>query len=434
MKKLVSKIKLDNLLIILSCVFLGTLFIIYFCRFIYFYRQDHSKLKIADKTVFSEYLINNDFLQEKKNKDKHIYKDVNNYVSYSGMMFRIVSIDKGNIKLVTEDNMTSLVMSYDNLDYKNTYTNIWLNESFINNLKDYDKLLVKTNTCIDILDSYENAKCQKYFKDNYVGLLSIDEYLEAGANNSYLNNNSYYWLSNKNDAGNYWYVYDVGGLSDKSKTEVTYHSYGVRPTITLSKKTILLSGSGTKNDPYIILNNDNKLLVNRDLYEYVKYNNYLWRIIGHDNDNNVKLVMDAKIDTELTYSDSNSNYLNSNIYNYLNNEFYNSLVNREYIVNHVWSNGLYNKDTLYNYQTLNSEEVEAYIGLLNIGDLSLYDSDNYFMMTRSTTNMEYSMQNNMPFVDLVSKSLDIRPVIYLKGTLKVKGKGTKKDPFVIEGE
>ena len=434
MKKL-KNISKSDLFILLSCLFLGTLFIIYACRLIYFYRQEHSKLKIDSKTVFSEYLINKDFIQEKKST-KHIYKgmDVNNYVTYSGIMFRIVSIDNGNIKLVTDSNQTSLVMTYDNLDYKNTYTNSWLNDIFLPNLKDYDKLLVKTNTCIDVLDEYEKTECQKYYKDSYVGLLSIDEYLEAGANNSYLNNGSYFWLSNKNTTGNYWYVFDVGGLSDKSKTEVTYHSYGVRPTITLSKKTILLDGDGTKDNPYRILNNDNKLLVNRDLNEYVKYNNYLWRIIGKDSDNNVKLVMDTKLDTNLTYSDSDNNYLNSNIYNYLNNEFYNSLDNKEYLVNHVWGNGLYNKDNLFDYNKLHDNEIEAYIGLLNIGDLSLYDYDNYFMMTRAANTMEYSMQNKMIFVDLVSNSLEIKPVIYLKGTLKIKGKGTKEEPFEIEGE
>ena len=144
--------------------------------------------------------------------------------------------------------------------------------------------------------------------------------------------------------------------------------------------------------------------------------------------------MDTKLDTNLTYSDSDNNYLNSNIYNYLNNEFYNSLDNKEYLVNHVWGNGLYNKDNLFDYNKLHDNEIEAYIGLLNIGDLSLYDYDNYFMMTRAANTMEYSMQNKMIFVDLVSNSLEIKPVIYLKGTLKIKGKGTKEEPFEIEGE
>lgn len=434
MKKVFKKIKLDNLFIIISILFLGTLFIVYLTRFIHFYRLEHTKFKIDEKTILSDYLIKNDPTLIKE-KDKYIYKgkDVNNYLEYSGILFRIVSVKDGEIKLVTDDIMTNLVASYDKVNYKNTYLNEWLNDEFLSILKDKNKYLVKTKTCIDELDNYDVKTCNKYYKDDLVGLLSIDEYLTSDANNGYLNNGKYYWLSNQNKEGNNWYVYDVGGLSDKSKTEVDYRILGIRPTITLNKKTVLMGGSGTKENPYIIINNDNKLLINRNVGEYVSFSGYTWKIIGYDTDNNVKLVLEDKL-TESVYSTKDSSYLSSTIYDYLNNEFYNSLDNKELIINHTWSNGFYNNSTKYNYKDINNESYECYIGLLNIGDIGINDADNYYLMTRYKDNIIYSIQDNKVFLDLVSKSLYIRPTIYIKGDIKVKGKGTKEEPFILEGE
>ena len=127
MKK--RKLKFDNIFIAVSILFLGTLFIIYSTRFIHYYRIEHKKLKAADVITFSEYLIDND-TNLKKEGNKYIYtgNDVNNYVTYSGLTFRIVSIEDGSIKLVTDETITSLVMDYDDSDYQDTYTNIWLND------------------------------------------------------------------------------------------------------------------------------------------------------------------------------------------------------------------------------------------------------------------------------------------------------------------
>ena len=119
--------------------------------------------------------------------------------------------------------------------------------------------------------------------------------MNALANNSYLNNGTYFWLSNKNKDGNYWYVFDQGGIADKSKTETTYHIYGIRPTITLNKNVAFIDGNGTKENPYYFALNDNKLLVNRNTGEYVNYGGYTWRIMGFDKNQNVKLVLADKL-------------------------------------------------------------------------------------------------------------------------------------------
>jgi hypothetical protein len=70
----------------------------------------------------------------------------------------------------------------------------------------------------------------------------------CGYNNKLLDNGGYYWF-NKEDNGNY-YFWDA----DKRGISIMDSSYeiGIRPVIRLSSSVYVVSGSGTKNDPYVI--------------------------------------------------------------------------------------------------------------------------------------------------------------------------------------
>lgn len=441
------KLKYDNIFIVFSILFLGMLFIFYGVRFIYFYSIEKKKPKTIQDASFATLLVNND-KNLKKDGKKYYYtgKDINNYVMYSGMMFRIISVENGYIKLVSDDTVSSLVMTYDQRDYDKSYANIWLNKIegedysgvFSNYLIDNTKYLVNTNTCIDTVSDYEKVKkCEKYNKDYLVGLLSVDEYLKSGANNGFLNNGSYFWLSNINDNGNYWYVFDKGGLSDKSKTEVNYHSYAIRPTITLNKDVYLISGDGSKETPYVFEQNDNKLLVNRNIGEYLNYGGYLWRIINFK-DGNVGLALAEalKVDNEemlKLYDLEGSSYYNSNYYNYLNTTFINSMNDKSLIVKNNWFDGTYNADSSFDYRHIYSHSVEANVGLLNVGDMYLYDVDEAFLMTPSSKDMVYCLKDNKIFIEKMATKLKMRPVIYINGKVNIKGNGTREIPFEIEG-
>lgn len=447
MKNKKFKLKYDNIFIVFSILFLGMLFIFYSVRFIYFFSIEKKKPKTIADATFSELLINNDKSLKKSGK-KYYYsgKDVNNYVLYSGMMFRIVSIEDGYIKLVTDDVTTSLVMTYDQDNYAKTYTNIWLNEIegentsgvFSNYLSDKSKYLVNTKTCIDKVSDYEKVnKCQNYNKDYLVGLLSIDEYMNSGANNGYLNNETYYWLSNINDSGNYWYVFDKGGLSDKSKTEVNYHVYGVRPTITLNKDIYLISGDGSKEAPYVFEKNENKLLINRNIGDYLNYGGYLWRVVDFRNGNVGLALADALKENneylEKLYDLEGSSFYNSNYYNYLNQTFINTIKDKSLIVRSNWYDGAYNADSKFDYRNIYTHSVEANVGLLNIGDMYITDVDGAFLMTPSSKDMVYSIKENKLFIEKMSTKLKIRPVIFIDGKVNIIGNGTKEEPFEIEG-
>lgn len=445
MKRKRLRLKYDNIFICFSIAFIGILFLIYSTRFIYFFAIEKKK-PTQKSMVFSEILTSNQESLLKKGKKYTYYgENPNNYVYYSGIMFRILTIQDGYIKLVTDEPMTSLVMSKDG-DYNTSYVNMWMNEIegeeltgiFESYLVDPSKYLVNTKTCIDQVDDYNVKSCKNYTSDYLVGLLSIDEYMNAYSNNSFLNTGDYFWLSNKDSNDRFWYVYSEGGLSSNSKTEVTHHSFGVKPTITLNKNVNLLRGTGTKEDPYIIEENTNKILINKYVGSYVNYGGFLWRIIGKDEDK-VKLALSDNYirdgeEVLKLFDLEGSKYYNSNFYNYLNNSFYVKLTDTEHIIVSDWYDGDYNVDVDFDYRNIYTHSASEAIGTIMMGDMFMYDTDNIFTMTPAGEETLYSIQNNKIYIDHMSTKLNIRPVMYIDGMLNVTGLGTKDNPLVIEGE
>jgi len=92
-----------------------------------------------------------------------------------------------------------------------------------------------------------------------IGTLTADEVLMAGISNEYTNTSSYlhtsysYWtMTPAYFSGNKAYTFKVGA-GTLSIDEVT-NTHGVRPVITLTGDTVLLSGDGSETTPYKITN------------------------------------------------------------------------------------------------------------------------------------------------------------------------------------
>ena len=303
-KKDKKKLKIwEKIFIIFNIIFIIACIGFYAYRLVYFYRKEHTILIDNKLAVFltNQTVYKGDGLyQDQEDKNYYYYKGKinNNYVWYSGRLWRIVSIDKEHIKLITEENQTSLVWGYKQ-NYNNSYIKDWLNRtdngSFLKSLDNCDKILEKSNYCIDEI-SEDNITCNKK-EEMTVGLLSISEYLLAGGKDSYLNNNSYWWTINTAKDNKVWYVFSEGGINNKSFDKDVYYSYGVRPTITISNSAIKYSGNGTKNNPYVILNNSAVNLSIKSVGSYINYGNYTWRIQGQY-DNYTKLIMDGILHIE----------------------------------------------------------------------------------------------------------------------------------------
>jgi len=394
----------------------------YAYRVYYYYTREHyenNDVTLKEKlTKLENITYQNDGLYE--NNGYFYYKgiDVDNYLYYSGRMFRIISISD-DIKMIEEDNITNLVWGI-NSSYSDSIINKWLG-NYLETYKDYDVYLKKNNWCNDKVD-INDYKCSDNL-ENYVGLLSTKEYLNAGGVNSYLNNDSYYWTINFDSDNKAYFVNKSGEINNIVNNNDNYFSYGVRPVVVLSGDLIYRSGTGKKENPYIIEEENSSLLKENSIGSFVKYNNYLFRILDIDDDG-VSLILADELEIEKKYTDINK---------YLNNEFIKKF-NKDELIKRKSNTNIYNYDNKYNYlESIN--EINNYITIPKISDLFINESVDYWLSTISDKklNIYYTIDNNkMFFGDLVGNTHKVRPIIKVKSDLIVSsGTGLYNNPLVL---
>ena len=187
-------------------------------------------------------------------------------------------------KMLNDDNVNSknsAIKTYVDNWYQNNMTNytsnledtIFCNNRSIEELGgfnpnggnlDYNLRFKESNervndlSCTNITDKFcmSNTKAQLTYP---VGLMTRSEMSLLG-NNNLVKTGSYYWLASPKSCYNssyynaYNYYSNMQGVFSIERT--VENNYGVRPAISLKPKTRYLSGTGTKNDPYIVdLNN-----------------------------------------------------------------------------------------------------------------------------------------------------------------------------------
>ena len=427
MKRVIKKEKIFR---VCSVIFLSSLFIFFSFRLVYNYMKEQKANSLIDNGMLSTKIINN--LKKENylyNDNKYILKNLveNNYVSYSGILWRIVSVDDGKIKLVSDENVTVLPFGK-NYDESNVIK--WLNSTFKSNLTQPDLFITEFDSCVNNVDKIEKSDCNN--SKNYVSLLSMNDYIDAGANNSYLNNNTYFWLSALNESEP-WYVFDNGGL----KTDSNNHIYGVRPVIVLNDIEYIY-GNGTKSSPYIISNEPVDTLSEIELGSYIDYSGYTWKVVSKD-ETSVKVVLSTPLklnDEEIKKIYSKKyNYYNLNdstgIAYYLNHTFYNTLKDKKYLKKGDFYIGKF--DT-YDLEELYNEKVNAYVGLLTVGDIFVTQNIDMYLLSSVTDDNTIPIlnKNNSLFYNFISYESGIKPVIYLDNKVEVKGgMGDENYPFEL---
>lgn len=442
MKKLTNILITINILFLLGCIFY------YGGRMYKYYRLENPKLEDL-KTLYDvvtrgkNITTKNDGLY--KENDSYYYKGkkVNNYLTYSGRLWRIVSIDEtGLMKLITDDSQTSLVWGVEN-GYENSYIRSWLNNDD-NNLKsfyeslDNNEILTKTKTCYDELND-KNITCEKFITDN-IGTLSVYEYEKAGSSQSYLNIGSYWWTSNSDKNNNAWYVYSKGTINNEVNSGKTYFSYGVRPVITINSKISNFEGEGTDKNPYVIKFEQGNELKDKYVGEYFRFNDINFKII-EKNDDYVKLATADLIKENENlvlkkYGSTNYFNLDEGVGYYLNNIFYNTLPDKSNILLGQFNVGRYDKSYKYDFNMISEYKVDAYVGLLQLGELFINDCENYLLMSRTITSDKTIYQVTEAgkiFAGTLESEKYVRPTLYVKPNIKItKGDGSLKNPWVGE--
>ncbi len=413
--------------------------------------------KNYNKTVVTRTVIVANNLTEvvKKNTDATgYYKGLNqnNYLLYSGMLFRIVKVNEdGSIKLITDEAITNLRADYDN--YENSNVDTWLKEVYLKSLNKTDKYLVDSTYCVGNINSTTDytTECSSTITSK-VGLLNISDYYNTLANNNSSIHTSRYMLANKVDNN-----YLSAPITDKDITVTTKILAPIRPVITLKANLYLLSGNGSSDNPYKLDDYSyakaNDLLSSRIVGEYVQYSGLSFRIIGIDSNKNVRLIM-----ADPWVVQPKNKALTLSIENLSNTRFNLTEENNPgYILNNDYLDYIDTKsivDTEYeipttvdevNYNDYQTTPIKAKILLPKTYELfassgnSKENMISSYMYIDSTDNSNtvYAINgatgNVFEFNTQALSEYRIRAVLTIKGDLKISsGKGTINSPYLLK--
>ena len=399
----------------------------------------------------------------------------NNYIWYSGKLWRAVSIDPSDnsVKLVTQWNISAF--PYDLTDiiaysaFKGSYMEQWLNDTsvdgFLGNLREPDKFIKKDSVWNATLTSVTTKPEKTTMVTDAVGLLNIYEYTMSYKNatdsTGYLNNGLYWWTLTPSGLA---YVNYVSNRGHDSTDRPTY-SYGSRPSINLKSAVKIIDGDGTIDNPYKLQGDNDSptgaLLSTRYSGEYISFGtgeNNLYRIVSHENGTGTKITSAIPLKDSGNYKKmafgSNVTFSKDNtIGAFLNGDY---LTGGTYLTrdqanmiedNTTWYLGTVGDANykLAKYQdatgsNLRKSTTTAKIGLLRLGELMAGQFDkngnntDYWTLTPYSTSYVRNVGNYGNGHNLYSPtdSTGSRPSMNLKSTVKiVSGTGTKSDPFQL---
>lgn len=435
---------LNILIIIIICTF-------YLFRLIKYYRLEHNTKPGEAVKLVDELIKKQSYLDLTKglvlNEETGVYTylgDVDdNYLSYSGLTFRIMSIDKDkNIKLVSEDILTYMYSGLEN-GYTDSFVMKWLNSSeeehtgiFESVLYNSENILVKSNVCVDAIDDLNNIICETINGDYNVGMLSLNDYKIAGGKNSYLYNEQSYYLSSLTSENENYYMLDSGEIAlNQSNSKVT----GVRAVITISGETIMLSGDGSESNPYTIESHEITKLNEAYVGQYVSIGEDTFKIV-EVNEDKVKIAMagvlkDGEENLSIEFSKVTNTYTKDSIVGeYLNNDYYNTIENNEFIVEGEYPVGSVVLSDL-DYTKVYSRVSKAKIGMLTFGDLFVHEYNNIFTLSKGLEANNFvnviNSEGNV-YSDYNYNKYNVRPAMYLDGDLSiVSGIGSEHGPYQL---
>ena len=400
--------------------------------------------------------------------------DPNNYIWYSGKLWRAVSIDPSDnsVKLVTQWNISNFPYNAENnTAFKGSYMEQWLNDTsvdgFLGNLREPDKFIKTDSTWNATLTTATTKPEKTTMVTDAVGLLNIYEYTmsykKAAYSTGYLNNGLHWWTLTPLSTSDVHYV-DSIGIDDVYNAGPTT-SHGSRPSINLKSAVKIIDGDGTVDNPYRLQGDNDSptgaLLSTRYSGEYINFGtgeNNLYRIVSHENGTGTKITSAIPLKDSGNYKKmsfgSNVTFSKDNtIGAFLNGDY---LTSGTYLTsdqvnmiedNATWylgtvSSGVNYKLAKYQDATgsnLTTSTTTAQIGLLRIGELMTGQFDKkdnnttYWILTPYSTSGVRALYNYGDYGNYTpTSSLGSRPAMNLKSTVKiVSGTGIKSDPFVI---
>ena len=379
---------------------------------------------------------------EEENSYRYKGEIKDNYLYYSGMLYRIIGIDKDeNIRAISEDSVTLLYPGFDK-GYKESFVNKWLNtseEKYSGVFEDslYGNTILKnTYYCFDKATDTTNITCEEYNNELKITLLSLYDYRQAGGKTSFLNNGKQFNLGTLNDTNLSYYVTSDGDIGVQAKSNMAIL---VRPVITFANTVTIVQGTGTLQNPYVVEKHDFNTLDDVYVGSYVYLNDVVYRVVKKEADKVLVVMEDVIKNGE---NNLNGRFAgNNNIYTpnngagkYLNTTFLNTLELKNSTVPGNFYTGIVNLNS-YDYSLLRASSVKARVGMLTMGDMFINEINNVLTIFRGVEadDIIYVLNENGYFFGDTLKSIYyVRPAIYLKNDLVITGGyGTFNKPLTL---
>lgn len=449
--KQTSKIKLDgqHIFVIVSLSILILIGTLIGGKSLYYYSKQNQKIKVESKLLATIIKKNNTPVTEGdglyKDGQNYLFKGKveNNYVMYSNMLWRVLKLNDDNtVRLISEDSQTNMIWG-DESAYLSSSVYKWLNKNdevehtgiLHESLANPSKYLTTSTWCEDTVVEGK-VECKKSDTSDLYTILTLEEYMDAGSENSFLNNGSSAWLLGVN-AEDEKIVLNKSG---KITTAPSYEGYGIRPIITINDKVDVVSGTGTKEDPYKIELEEDKTMYRR----YVKLGEDLYQIYDIENENILKLSLTDYLKAngeyyQSIYSYSDNTFDMNNRYNiayYLNNRYYNNLPYKDVLSDCTFYHGELSDEKGYQYLNLYENPITAKVGLLTTQDIKVTPLlSNYYLMDKTSSygEMAYFHQNDGKLMEsLTNEKRSVVPSVCIDKTKLTQGDGTMENPYVME--
>ena len=356
-----------------------------------------------------------------RNSGNYVFKgsDVNNYLKYSNMLWRIIRTNEdGTIDLVLNESINSLPWSSTMTTYMNSDIRRYLNNYFAKYLdKDY---LQKVDVCTDIVDDYKNYKCTNKNSDDYVRLLTVEEFLDSKTDSTYLSDvNSAIWLSTVSKER----VWKISGnnitLGESNKF------LEIKPVIKLKGDLALLKGDGTKENPYMVKEDKEGVQVG----SYVKLDNDTYVVYDIVNDklkmSSTKVLPNIMFNPKVALFDVKTN---GTLGWYLNTVYYNTLSYKNLLVNAEWYNNHYTNS----YENSFGAKVVSKVGILDMTALKFDNDLKDYYIANSLQRKDVLVYSNESYGVNNRDRKNVRTTICIINKKIVSGTGSKTDPFILE--
>ena len=397
----------------------------------------------------------------------------NNSLWYSGFLWRIMGINAdGTIRLITDENITTIPYHEDSSNWDGSYAKDWLNDYFYPKLKG-NNIIKEETWCSETTTDENSARttCTNNLSTETakVGLLTLDEYNLAGASFSYLNNGQCSQAMTPSSSSYVWGVRCDGHVG---------FARGLRAVINVNSGVTITGGNGTlgatwssQTGPYI-LNEDKNVEITGNLNEkstsgeYVLFAGRKYRVVDKDSNGNTKLILDEYYEETsgtiytMSYGSNNTFSTETGIGQKLNGDVLNWLTNNsdtekgKLVSNYIWYQNNFNLG--YDYKiSLNEENptrsIQATVGLIRIGEMlssqsssiltngyNDTSSDNnatsYWTMTPHTSSsLAWNVNSNgLAFDSSVSDTYSLRAVIVVNSDVTITGgNGTWSSPYKL---